>query len=139
MNTRTCAMRLVLASTLTLGALLAVATLPSRAATDPATAPLSRQAAVDPAAQPLETLDSDRDGTVSAPEVGTWLRAHGDRSPLSTAALGAASIARMDRNGDGNYTLADRAAADPKVRTLIEWQGPATRATDRVAVDEDEE
>lgn len=134
MNTRTPALRLGLATTLALGAALAAA-LPLRAATDPATRAASEN--LDPAAQPLEALDSDGDGIVSAPEMGTWLRAHGDLSGQSTAALGAASIARLDRDRDGNYTVADRGkSAAP--RTLIEWEAPA-RATDRVATEDGED
>lgn len=89
-----------------------------------------------------ERLDSDRDGIVSAAELGTYLRWKGDSSRVSTAALGAQMIARLDRNDDGRLLVSEHDAAKlatQPARTTLEWQTLPANQADRVASDEDDE
>jgi hypothetical protein len=86
-----------------------------------------------------ELMDSDRDGIVSAPELGTYLRWKGDRSQVSTATLGKQAIARLDRNADGRLLVSESQSASRPARTTLEWQTLSAPDGDRVATDGDDD
>jgi hypothetical protein len=91
-----------------------------------------------------ELIDSDRDGILSAVELGTHLRSQGDRTPISTTDLGARLIARLDLDADGRLLVSERSGAAAKLATqppvnTLEWRTLPARPTDRVANDETED
>lgn len=113
MNATVPAFRLLLALGLAGAAAVAVA-----ATGESSSEPSAKRSAPDATNASFELLDSNHDGQVSAPELGTWLRVQGDRSKVDTATLGARALARHDHNRDGLFTLADQR---PAPRTIIEF------------------
>lgn len=52
-------------------------------------------------------IDSNGNGALSAPEMGTWLRSRGASPRLGTVALGEQEIALLDRDRDGRVSAAE--------------------------------
>jgi hypothetical protein len=97
-------------------------------------------------------IDSNRNGVLSAPEMGTWLRSRGASPRIGTVTLGAQEIATIDGDRDGRVSAVEHGrVADARFAALdgdrdgtvtgLEWRIGQSRIEPdaRMAVDIDDD